>query len=247
MPESLAWIAGAGALMSSIALIGSAAFFLLADKLDRFLLPLVAFSAGALIGGALFHMIPASLGSSSSQLFPFVWVAVGFSLFLAIEQFLHWHHCKRANSDCRKPLTYLILLGDGVHNLIGGMAIAGTFLLDIRLGIAATLAAAAHELPQELGDMGVLLYGGWTKKRALVFNFLSSLTFALGGILVYTASLSYDLAFLIPFAAGNFLYIGAADLIPEVNKHESVVANFKHFGAFIIGILLMLILRVYLD
>lgn len=233
--------------MSSIALIGSAAFFLLADKLDRFLLPLVAFSAGALIGGALFHMIPASLGSSSSQLFPFVWVAVGFSLFLAIEQFLHWHHCKRANSDCRKPLTYLILLGDGVHNLIGGMAIAGTFLLDIRLGIAATLAAAAHELPQELGDMGVLLYGGWTKKRALVFNFLSSLTFALGGILVYTASLSYDLAFLIPFAAGNFLYIGAADLIPEVNKHESVVANFKHFGAFIIGILLMLILRVYLD
>jgi len=238
---------GAGILMSSIALIGSAAFFLLADRLDRYLLTLVAFSAGALIGGALFHMIPASLGSASSALYPLIWVAVGFSLFLAIEQFLHWHHCNRAQSDCRKPLTYLILLGDGVHNLIGGMAIAGTFLVDVRLGVAATLAAAAHELPQELGDMSVLLYGGWTKQKALTFNFLSSLTFLAGGLLVYSASFSFDLAFLIPFAAGNFLYIGAADLIPEVNKHERISANLVHFGSFVFGLILMLLLRVYLD
>lgn len=233
--------------MSSIALIGSAAFFLLASRLERYLLPLVAFSAGALIGGALFHMIPASFGSTSSLLYPFVWVAVGFSLFLAIEQFLHWHHCNRAQADCKKPLTYLILLGDGLHNLIGGMAIAGTFLVDVRLGVAATLAAAAHELPQELGDMGVLLYGGWTKQRALIFNFVSSLTFLAGGLAVYAASSNYNLSFLIPFAAGNFLYIGASDLIPEVNKHEGVAANFKHFGAFIFGLALMLLMRVYLD
>ena len=233
--------------MSLIAVAGSATFFVLGDRLQSFLLPLVAFSAGALIGGAFLHMIPAGISTGRDLIEIFLWLLIGFTLFLAIEQFLHWHHCRRAATECKKPLTYLILLGDGLHNLIGGMAIAGTFLLDIRLGIAAWLAAAAHELPQELGDMGVLIYGGWEKKQALLFNFVSSLTFLFGGIFVYFVSLQADLWFLIPFAAGNFIYIGASDLIPEVNKHESLKVNLVHFLYFIVGLGLMLAVKLLLD
>jgi len=233
--------------MSLIAVAGSSTFFVLGDRLQSFLLPLVAFSAGALIGGAFLHMVPASISTGRDPIAIFLWLLIGFTLFLAIEQFLHWHHCRRAATDCKKPLTYLILLGDGLHNLIGGMAIAGTFLLDIRLGIAAWLAAAAHELPQELGDMGVLIYGGWEKKQALLFNFVSSLTFLIGGIFVYFVSLQADLWFLIPFAAGNFIYIGASDLIPEVNRHESLKVNLVHFLLFVVGLGLMLAVNLLLD
>lgn len=134
------------------------------------------------------------------------WVAVGFSLFFTLEQFLHWHHCHRASAECRKPLTYLILVGD-VHNFLGGLSIGGVFLVDVRLGTFAWLAAAAHEIPQEFGDFGVLVHGGWRKVTAL--------TFLAGGLVAYAASMRVDTRWLVPLAAGNFLYIGASDLVPE--------------------------------
>jgi zinc and cadmium transporter len=245
--EILLWIIGSGLLMSAIAIIGSITFFFLKAIQEKILLPLVAFSAGALLGGAFFHMIPASLEKAKENVFVFVWVIVGFTMFFALEQFLHWHHCRKAKTDCKKPLTYLILIGDGLHNFIGGLAIAGTFLLDVRLGITAWFAAAAHELPQELGDMGVLLYGGWSKRKAVLYNFLSSLTFLAGGFVAYSASFQYDISFLIPFAAGNFIYIGASDLVPEVNKHESFRINVIHFLAFVIGIVLLFVVKITLD
>jgi zinc and cadmium transporter len=136
-------------------------------------------------------------------------------------------------------LTYLILMGDGLHNFIGGLAISSTFLIDIRLGITAWLAAAAHEIPQELGDFGVLVHGGWSKARALLFNVLSALTFLVGGLLTYGLSFAVDVSYLIPFAAGNFVYIAAADLVPEVNRHPSLVANAVHLLMFLLGTGLM--------
>lgn len=154
------WILLGGVLMSAIALVGSVTLLLRPSTLERLLLPLVAFAAGSLIGGALFHMIPASL-AGMPVMATFGWVALGFSIFFALEQFLHWHHCHRAFAECRRPLTYLILIGDGIHNFLGGLSIAGVFLVDTRLGIAAWVAAAAHEIPQELGDFGVLIHGGW--------------------------------------------------------------------------------------
>lgn len=238
-PNILLWIIGSGIAMSCIAFVGSAIFLFSGEMLAKILLPLVAFSAGALIGGALFHLIPASLEAGSDTGATFLWVAAGFTVFFALEQFLHWHHCERADTDCRKPLTYLILIGDGLHNFIGGLAIAGTFMLDVRLGIAAWFAAAAHELPQELGDMGVLLYGGWSKMKATLFNFVSALTFLAGGLIAYWLSYGYEIWFLIPFAAGNFLYIGASDLIPEINRHEKLSVNLVHFLAFSGGMFLL--------
>jgi zinc and cadmium transporter len=180
-------------------------------------------------------MIPAALASMTVRT-TFAWVALGFLLFFALEQFLHWHHCHRAYARCKKPLTYLILIGDGLHNFLGGLAIAGVFLVDVRLGIAAWIAAAAHEVPQELGDFGVLVHGGWKKRTALLFNFLSGLTFLVGGLLAYVASLQLDVRWLVPLAAGNFLYIGASDLVPEVNKARSLGASLLHFAVFAAGL-----------
>jgi len=229
------WILLGGISMSAIALVGSVTLILRESTLQKVLLPLVSFAAGSLVGGALFHMIPASL-ISLPVMTTFGWVALGFLMFFGLEQFLHWHHCHRAFAECRKPLTYLVLIGDGLHNFLGGLSIAGVFLVDVRLGIAAWIAAAAHEIPQELGDFGVLIHGGWKKRTALLFNLLSGLTFLVGGLVAYAASLRIDVRWLAPLAAGNFLYIGASDLVPEVNKAHSFGANLLHFVMFAAGL-----------
>lgn len=233
--------------MSAIAMVGSITLVLNPVTLNRLMLPLVAFAAGSLVGGAFFHMIPAALDANISSLGIGLAVVTGFTVFFALEQVLHWHHCHRAQTDCKQPLTYLILIGDGLHNFLGGLAIAGTFLIDIRLGITSWIAAAAHEVPQELGDFGVLIHGGWSKQRALLFNFLSGLTFLLGGLLAYGLSFQVDVSWLIPFAAGNFLYIGASDLVPEVNKHKDFKANIVHLLAFVLGLAILLVVKIAID
>lgn len=244
---TLGWIVSSSLLMSAIALVGSVTLVLKPATLQRILLPLVAFAAGSLIGGAFFHMIPVGLAQYGNRDSFYVWILAGFTVFFALEQLLHWHHCHRAESTCKQPLTYLILIGDGLHNFIGGLAIAGTFIADIRLGVMAWLAAAAHEIPQELGDFGVLVHGGWDKRQALLFNVLSALTFLAGGLVTYAFSFNMDISFLIPFAAGNFIYIGAADLVPEVSKHKDLRANLKNFFAFVIGLSLMYVIKVSLE
>jgi zinc and cadmium transporter len=235
------WILLGGVAMSAIALVGSVTLLLPGSTLEKVLLPLVAFAGGSLVGGALFHMIPASL-NEMPVVTSMSWVALGFLIFFGLEQFLHWHHCHRASARCKRPLTYLILIGDGLHNFLGGLAIAGVFLVDIRLGIAAWIAAAAHEVPQELGDFAVLVHGGWKKRAALLFNLLSGLSFLVGGLVAYGASLQLDVRWLVPLAAGNFLYIGASDLVPEVNKPHSLRASLLHFFVFAAGLGLMLVL-----
>jgi zinc and cadmium transporter len=245
--ETLAWIIGGGVLMSAIALIGVVTFVLSDAARGRLILPLVAFSAGSLLGGAFFHLLPEALEAGGNSMRTFTWMLLGFALFFALEQFLHWHHWHHAGEGAASPLSLLIIAGDGVHNFLGGMAVAGAFLLDIRLGVTTWLAAAAHEVPQELGKYGVLLHGGWGRGRALMVSFATSLTFLIGGLLTYAASFRVDTEFLVPFAAGNFLYIGASDLIPEVNRHHRVSTSLLHFGSFAAGVALLYFLKVTLD
>ena len=229
--------------MGVLALVGAVTLLLDEKTLERIVLPLVAFSAGSLLGGAFFHMIPAAVGAMDTVVDVSIWVMAGYVTFFALEQFLHWHHCRRAEAECRKPLTILILLGDGLHNFIGGLAVAGAFLTDIQLGVTAWLAAAAHEIPQELGDFGVLVHGGWRPRRALAFNVLSGATFLVGGLVAYGASFRADISFLVPYAAGNFIYIASSDLVPEVNRHEGPRRNVLHLVAFAGGVLLLFGLR----
>jgi zinc and cadmium transporter len=234
-----AWIAGSGVLMSLLALVGSVTLLLSPQTLDRILLPLVALAAGSLIGGAAFHMLPAAILAVPAEQHVWAMFVLGFVSFMGLEQVFHWHRCHRARPDSKQPLTYLILIGDGLHNFVGGLAIASAFLVDIRLGITAWIAAAAHEIPQELGDFGVLVHGGWPKSTALLLNVVSASTFLIGGLLTYAMSQAVDVSYLIPFAAGNFIYIAAADLVPEVNKHAKASVSALHFAAFAVGVALM--------
>ena len=155
--------------MSGIALLGAVTFFLSERVQQKLILPLVAFSAGSLLGSAFFHMLPAAVQADpSGSIWVWIWVLAGFSLFFAFEQVLHWHRCHHAHGDAASTLPTLIIAGDALHNLLGGMAVAGAFLVDARLGFATFLAEAAHELPQELGEYGVLLHGGWSLRRERV-------------------------------------------------------------------------------
>ena len=242
--DTLFWIIASGFAMSLIALVGLLTLVLKERLLKKILLLLVALSAGALLGGAFLHLIPETIVKVGVQLDMFLWLLFGFSLFFLLEQFLQWHHCHIVPSEHKKPVTYLILLADGLHNFIGGMAIAGSFMVSTSVGIITWLACAAHEIPQELGDFGILVHGGWNKYKALLFNFFSALTIIPGGLLVYFASASIDTTFLLPFAAGNFIYIASSDLIPEIKCRKNLRRGLLHFSAFIVGILLILAIRL---
>ncbi len=230
----LFWILGSGLAMAAIALVGVFSVLIKADTLQKMLLPLVAFAAGALLGGAYFHMLPQAVRVISDAMDVWNYLVLGFLFFFILEQFLHWHHSHHLSQQ--KPLTHLILLADALHNFIGGASVSAAFILDIRLGITAWLAAAAHELPQELGDFAVLVHGGWSKRRALLFNFISALTFPLGGLVTYFLSHHINFEFLIPFAAGNFIYIASADLIPEIKSTKSMRQALIHLLYFVLGL-----------
>lgn len=240
--QELLWILGGGLLMSAVAMIGALATVLPAPLLQRLLLPLIALAAGTLLGSAFFHMIPEG-SAALSPLAAASWLTGGFAAFFALEQFLHWHHSHReAAEPAQQPVAWLILIGDGVHNFLGGLGIASTFLVDPRAGALAWLAAAAHEVPQELGDFGVLVHGGWSPRRALAWNLVSALTFPVGALLAWLLAHHLDVAGLVLFAAGNFVYIAASDLIPEIKRHASLRAAALHFAAFAAGLLLMALL-----
>jgi zinc and cadmium transporter len=241
---ALVWSLIFGLLMAAVALVGSLVVLLRKETLDRLLVPLVASAAGSLVGGAFFHLLPESLERMGNTLAVFAWLAAGFVVFFCIEQFLHWHHCHRATHDHDEPLIWLILIADGLHNLLGGLSIGAMFAAEFRLGITGWLAAAAHELPQELGDFGILVYGGLSRRRALLYNLLCALTFPAGMLIAHGVSAELDLTFLVPFGAGNFLYIAAADLIPEVKRPATFGRAVEHLLCFLSGLLLLLALRL---
>ncbi len=217
----------------------------LKDKfLEKILLSLVALSAGALIGGAFLHLIPESI-EKGAELNVFIYVIIGFTLFFLIEKLLHWRHCHHQKCEVH-TFTQMNLIGDGIHNFIDGLLIAASFVTDIRLGIITSIVIALHEIPQEIGDYGVLVYGGYTKTRALFLNFLCALTAVIGGIVGYFLS-SYSesaMTFLLPFAAGGFIYIAASDLMPEIRKETKLKKSLFNLGIFILGIVIMYIVKI---
>jgi zinc and cadmium transporter len=172
-----------------------------------------------------------------SELFlPSIFILFGIMFFYVIEKFIHWHH--HHDLDCHKhSLSTLSLVGDGVHNLLDGMLIAASFLIDVNVGIAVTLAIALHEIPQEIGDLSILLHSGFSKGKALIWNFSSGAVSILGGVLTYyigSSFLEYTYV-LTSFAAGAFLYIALADIIPELNKKHSQ-SQIRITSLFLVGL-----------
>ncbi len=237
-------------LISLIAFVGAIILFLKEELLDKILLILVSFAAGALIGSAFLHLIPEAIEEvgavEESLLKVFLYLLFGFCAFFILENFIHWHHHHTKEHPEIKPFSYLILISDGVHNFIDGLIIAGSFIVSVPLGIVTALAVALHEIPQEIGDFGILIYSGFKKTKALFLNFLSASTIVLGGIFGFLLSerIGDSMIFLLPFAAGAFIYIACSDLIPEIKHKVSPQKSLIHFSVFLSGIAIMFLMKL---
>ncbi len=232
-------------IISLISLIGVATLAMNVEKLRRRLLYLVSFAAGALLGDAFLHLLPEAVGAIGSVERAAFLILLGIVIFFILEKVLFWRHCHLPTTEQHQhPVGIMNLVSDGVHNFLDGVIIAGSFLVDVPLGIATTLAVVLHEIPQEIGDFGILLHAGYTKKKALFFNFLTACLAILGAVvtLIIGERVESAVQFVLPLTLGGFVYIAAADLIPEIHREEHTGRSFAQFLAFIIGIGVMALL-----
>lgn len=237
-------------LVSLISLVGVLTFSLKEDYLKKILLYLVSFSAGGLFGDVFIHLIPEVTEDFGFGIYGSLFILIGITFTFIIEKFLQWRHCHIPTAhDHLHSFAYMNLFGDAIHNFIDGLIIGGSYFVNISLGVATTLVVIFHEIPQEIGDFGVLIYGGFNKSRALFFNFLTALTAILGVIISLTlCSLLQDMnQYILLFSAGNFIYIAGSDLIPELRKEEPMfLKSSLQLIAFVFCVLIMLSL-VFLE
>ncbi len=236
-------------VVSLLSFIGILALSLREDLLRKYIFFFISLAVGALLGDAIIHLIPEALENSSNTALTSTLVIGGILLFFILEKFLHWHHHGEDKEDMHvHPVGKLILFSDGVHNFIDGIIIAASFMVSLPVGLATTLAVILHEIPQEVGDFAVLLHSGYTKKRALWINFLSALAALLGAVFLFVVGSMAEMAitWFIPIAAGGFIYIAVADLIPELHKTKDPKNSLAQIASVIVGVLAMLAL-VYLE
>lgn len=233
-------------IISLFSIIGIFALFLKEKLLEKILLGLVSLSAGAMMGGAFFHLIPEAAEKLEGP-YPYLYVVIGFTTFFILEKILHWRHCHKGHCPIH-TFGYLNIIGDSIHNFIDGLILAASFLIDFNLGIITALAITLHEIPQEMGDFGVLIYAGFKKIKALVLNYISASTIIIGALLGYFLgdTLSF-INILIPFAAGGFIYIASSDLLPELKKEGRLSKFIPSFGVFLLGLALMFLFKIYME
>jgi zinc and cadmium transporter len=238
------WILSATILVSLISLIGIFTLGLKSKIFDKILVLLVGFAAGGLIGGAFLHLLPEAVEQCGCNLV-FFYTLVGFTIFFLMERYFYWRHCHEGVCDVH-TFTYLNLIGDGLHNFTDGLIIAASFVTDFRLGIITTLAVIFHEIPQEIGDFGILVYGGFSKSKALLFNFICALSAILGAVIGYALSTVTEniSLFLVSFTAGGFIYIAASDLVPELHKQKDARRANTAFLSFILGLVFMTLAKL---
>jgi zinc and cadmium transporter len=227
-------------VVSAVSLVGVVTIFF-HKQADRILFLMVSFSAGGLLGAAFFDLLPEALRENANA---FAFVFVGFVAFFVLEKFLYWHHHHSRTHSVEKQFVYLNLIGDGIHNFFDGVLIAAAFLQNSALGFSTTMAVIFHEIPQEIGDFGLLIYGGLSKKRALLYNFITALTAVVGALAAFffSAYIQGLPGLILPFAAGGFIYIAATDLIPELHKETDVKKSFLQLVAFLAGASLLALL-----
>ncbi|MBT4649399.1 ZIP family metal transporter [bacterium] len=233
-------------LVSLISLIGILVIFKKKNK-QSFLKVLISVAAGALLTVAFLHMLPEAIESGNFDthtIFKVVLASIIF--FFLLERVFHWHHCHCAehdkpNTNNKKALALINLTGDAIHNFVDGALIAAAFMLDFHAGVMVTLAVILHEIPQEIADFGVLLYAGLSKTKAILYNLLTALTAVIGALVIYFfgTNITEILPLVIAFAAGNFIYLATADLIPELHHGENKKNIFIHSIWLLVGVLLM--------
>ena len=225
-------------LVSLVSLVGI--FLFLKEKvIKKYLFYLVSFAAGSLLGAAFLDLLPEAFESGFKESVP-VFIIIGILSFFILEKFLHWHHHHTGKKEVH-AFNYLNTIGDGLHNFLDGAIIAVSFLNSTKIGIVVTIAVVAHEIPQEIGDFVILIYGGWSKLKALVINFLTALTAVLGALFAYFYSgfISNSSIYLTSFAIGGFIYIAGTDLIPEIQKEKNIRKSYIQFILLIFGVLLI--------
>lgn len=230
---------GSTLLVSLVALIGILTLAINEKHLQKILILLVSFAAGSLIGDVFIHILPEAVEEFGFDLSMSLAMITGILTFFILEKFVHWHHCHNVSDQHHKPFIVTNLMGDMLHSFIDGLFIAGSYLVDIKLGIATTIAVMLHEAPQEIGDFGLLLHGGVRKSKALLLNFGAAL-FAIAGAtvgLLIGETNEELLKIILPFTAGAFIYIAHTDLFPELHKEsENLKASGLQFLMILAGI-----------
>ncbi|HSU73029.1 MAG TPA: ZIP family metal transporter [Candidatus Binatia bacterium] len=243
-------------IVSLVSFVGAFFLFIRIKNVEALMFPLVSFAAGAMLAAAFFDLIPEAQEAGGLS---FSWVLGGIIVFFVVEKLLYWYHCH--NGMCEghhpphmprkikgiKPVALLNLVGDGVHNFLDGTIIAASFITSPGLGIVTTLAVIFHEIPQEIGDFSVLIYSGLSKGKALFYNFLSALTSILGAIGAYyfTSVVQSGKPLMVAFAAGGFIYIAAADLIPELHHDQDFPKSLLQLAWFGVGVILIYLVSAY--
>lgn len=232
-------------IVSAISLIGILTFMLKTKSLDRVFFVLVSFATGSMLGAAFLDLLPEAVEKTAPEKI-FGSVLIGIMVFFLMEKFLYWYHCHEGECEVHQ-FTYLNLAGDGIHNFLDGVIIAAAFLTSTSVGIIATIAIVLHEIPQELGDFGILVYGGFSRIKALMYNFITALTSVGGAVVAYffLDKIKGFTPIMIGIAAGGFIYISCTDLIPELNKERSALRSIQQFLLILFGIGVILAGKIF--
>ncbi len=232
--------------VSLVSLVGMFTLSMNEKRLKQSLVFLVAFAAGALLGDALIHLLPDAVEEMGFGLNVSLAVIAGVLVMFVVEKIIHWRHCHYPDEskDHKHPFVWVNLVGDAVHNFLDGIIIAASYAISIPTGIATTLAVVFHEIPQEIGDFAILVQGGFKPKEALRLNLITALSAVVGaGLVILLGKVTNDFSiWLVPFAAGNFIYIAGADLIPELHKEVNWKKSALQLLCFIAGIGVMILL-----
>jgi len=238
------WIGAVGStlLVSLLSFSGILFLAMRAKQLQRIIFILVSFAVGALFGNTFFILIPESFEMIESSQKIGLLIVSGLVVMFVLEKFIHWHHCHNVSHEHdAAPLGYISLVTDSLHNFTDGVLIAAAWMASPEVGVATTLAVVVHEIPQEISDFGVLLHAGFSKRKALFLNFFAACAAILGAVVtVLLGSVSEKIiVFILPFAAGGFIYLAGSDLIPELHRESSVRKSLIQLTAILAGLILM--------
>lgn len=227
-------------LVSVVSLVGISLVSMRESRLKMLLIYLVSFSAGTLFGDAFIHLLPEAVGKGFALNISMS-VLAGVVIFFIMEKFIHWHHCHSpTHAGHPKSFAYMNLAGDAVHNFVDGIIIAAAYLVSVPIGVATTIAVIFHEIPQEVSDFGVLIHGGFSSRKAIKLNFVSAVFAIIGAVVgLLIGAVEGMLLPLLAFAAGGFIYVAGADLIPELHKKPEARTSLLQLITFLLGIAVM--------